>query len=176
MADIQNQIDSIKNWVNTKIYYHRKSTSLSIIKKELNYGEVWNCDLGFNIGQEKNKKRPVLILSNNKINRSGKVLVLCITDAKDKINNQGFPQESSWYLLYSNTNIQEKMYKKYRKIPNNQNQYYFLDKDSIVQCEEIKSVSKARFDLKKGKLGNLHNDDIKIIKKKLAKVFCIDTI
>lgn len=42
----------------------------------------WFCDLGYNIGTEKNNMRPVLVMSNNKINNSEKVVVVCITDAK----------------------------------------------------------------------------------------------
>lgn len=34
--------------------------------------------------------RPVLVMSNNKINNSEKVVVVCITDAKEKANANNF--------------------------------------------------------------------------------------
>ncbi len=47
--------------------------------------------------------RPVLVMSNNKINNSEKVVVVCITDAKGKVNARCLPIQDSWFLLYSDT-------------------------------------------------------------------------
>ncbi|WP_278603914.1 type II toxin-antitoxin system PemK/MazF family toxin, partial [Blautia massiliensis (ex Durand et al. 2017)] len=38
--------------------------------RQVLHGQIWFCDLGYNIGTEKNKMRPVLVMSNNKINNS----------------------------------------------------------------------------------------------------------
>ena len=40
--------------------------------------------LGYNIGTEKNKMRPVLVMSNNKINNSEKVVVVVLPMQKEK--------------------------------------------------------------------------------------------
>ena len=49
--------------------------------------ESFSCLLytSYNIGTEKNKLRPVLVMSNNRINNSEKVVIICITDAKGKV-------------------------------------------------------------------------------------------
>lgn len=52
--------------------------------------------------------RPVLVISNNKINNSEKVVVVCITDAKGKVNARCLPIQDSWFLLYSDTEDEEK--------------------------------------------------------------------
>ena len=42
--------------------------------------------------------RPVLVMSNNKINNSEKIVVVCITDAKGKTNANNLPVQDSWFL------------------------------------------------------------------------------
>ena len=90
--------------------------------------------------------RPVLVMSNNKINNSEKVVVVCITDAKGKVNARCLPIQDSWFLLYSDTEDEEKQVIPGRTIPASMHTYEFLDKDSMIQCEEIRAVSKARLD------------------------------
>ncbi|MEL7571300.1 MAG: type II toxin-antitoxin system PemK/MazF family toxin, partial [Eubacteriaceae bacterium] len=90
-------------WLSKKLNYHRIAEFKSVKEKNVNPGEVWFCDLGYNIGAEKNKRRPVMIVSNGKINRKNKVLVACITDAKNKLNERNLPAQDSWYLLFSST-------------------------------------------------------------------------
>lgn len=161
---------NIGNWVSKKFYYHKTSTFKRVRNMQINSGEIWTCDLGFNVGEEKNKLRPILIVSNNNINRTGKVIVLTITDAKGKVNAYNLPQHNSWFLLYSNTLDPNSMFTLGRTIPQKQNAYSCITKDSIIQCEEIKSISKARLIQK---LGNIDSGDFDIIKKKLKKVFDI---
>lgn len=162
---------NIAKWLSYKLNYHKISNHNSVKRKQVNIGEIWECHLGYNIGEEKNKKRPILVLSNNRINRSGKIVVACITDAKDKTNQANLPQHNSWYLLFSNTTDPNKMHKPNRQIPSNAHIYNFLDKDSIVQLESIRTVSKAR--LPKYKKGDIHPDDFKKIRAKLKNVFNI---
>lgn len=171
--DIASEFYNIGTWLSTKLHYHKISEFREVKKKIVSFGQVWYCDLGFNIGQEKNKMRPVIVISNNKINRTGKIIIICITDAKGKLNSRNLPAQDSWYLLYSGTNENDKMFKPGRLIPQNQNIYKFLDKDSVVQCEEIRAVSKARLDISKGCIGKIEEEDLKFIKMKLKRVFNI---
>lgn len=168
---MRNDYFNIGTWIKEKMNYHKQSDYKSIKHKQINQMEIWICDFGYNIGQEKNKKRPVIILSNNRANRSGKVLVAPITDAANKINNSNLPIQNTWYLLYSETRILSKMFKPNRVIPKNATSYYWLDKDSIIQCEEMTSVSKAR--LLKSKIGDLEKDDWNKLIKKINNVFDI---
>lgn len=166
-----NDYFNIGSWIKDKMNYHKHSDYNKIKYKQINQMEIWICDFGYNIGQEKNKKRPVIILSNNRANRSGKVLVAPITDANNKINKSNLPMQNTWYLLYSDTAIGSKMFKPNRVIPKNAKSYYWLDKDSVIQCEEMASVSKAR--LLKSKIGKLENDDWNKLILKINNVFDI---
>lgn len=163
---------NIGKWVGDKLHYHKISYYNSIKRKQVLQGEIWECDLGYNIGEEKNKKRPVLVVSNNFINRTGKVIVACITDAKGKIKpSSHVPYYDSWHLLYSNTTDDNKMFRPGRTIPKKAISYSFLDKDSVVQCEELRFVSKAR--LSANKCGSIDPRDFTKIQDKLKNVFDI---
>lgn len=162
---------NIGSWLSKKMQYHNISSHNRIKRKQINQGEIWKCDLGFNIGEEKNKERPVVVISNNKVNRTGKIVVAPITDAIGKINQHGLPQHNTWYLLHSNTTDSNKMYLPGRTVPKNATQYRNLTKDSIIQCEELRSISKAR--LLHNKIDDLNPNDLDQLKKKIKKVFDI---
>ena len=115
--------------------------------------------------------RPVLVVSNNKINRSEKVVALCITDAKGKMNHRDLPNQDSWYLLYAATSNEDKKFRPARPIYPGNMPYAFLETDSLVQCEEIKAVSKARFDFAKGCIGTLMPLDLSRIKVKFLRTY-----
>ena len=44
--------------------------------------------------------------------------------------------------------------------------YEFLDKDSMIQCEEIRAVSKSRLDANRGCIGTLTPEDFNLVKGK----------
>lgn len=161
----------IASWLKDKLNYNRISRYNKSKNRQVLHGEIWFCDLGYNIGTEKNKMRPVLVISNNKVNRSEKVVVVCITDAKGKINEKCFPLRDSWFLLYSNTNDKNKQVIPGRVVPQYAKAYDFLDKDSIVQCEEIRAVSKARLNTGRGCIGMLDSKDFALIKEKIKRTY-----
>jgi hypothetical protein len=99
--------------------------------------------LGYNVGTEKNKIRPVLVVSNSKINQAEKVMVLVITDAKGKLNSNDLPLQDSWYLLYSDTSDDNKKIYPDRMIKKGNSAYRFLEKDSGY----IINVSSRPYDL-----------------------------
>lgn len=169
-ADAQ-EYYNIAAWLKEKVGYHNSSKSFSVKHRQILYGQIWYCDLGYNVGTEKNKTRPVLVVSNNKVNRSEKVVVICITDAKGKLNANNLPAQDSWFLLYSNTTDPGKMIYPGRVVPQNMYAYPFLDKDSIVQCEEIRAVSKARFDVSRGCVGTLIPTDAVLLQNKFKRVY-----
>lgn len=49
--------------------------------------------------------------------------------------------------------------------------YDFLEKDSMVQCEEIRAVSKARLDAVRGCVGTLTPEDFEMVKGKFRKAY-----
>ncbi|MHB8125763.1 MAG: type II toxin-antitoxin system PemK/MazF family toxin [Desulfitobacteriaceae bacterium] len=168
MTLLELQLINMGKWLSKKIDYHTISDRTRY--KQINLGEVWQCDLGFNIGEEKNKERPVLIISNNKVNRTGKVVIACITDAIGKINQFNLPQFNTWYLLYTDTTDPTKMFLPSRIIPASTPRYSFLSKDSIVQFEEIRAVSKARLIRR---LGVIDPIDSQRLQQKIKNVFDI---
>ncbi|WP_134687535.1 type II toxin-antitoxin system PemK/MazF family toxin [Brevibacillus migulae] len=162
------EILQMSQWLHQQQTYHR--THHAHKTKKVVAGEVWQCDLGFNIGEEKNKSRPVLVMSNTDINRTGKAIILPITDADGKIKPNGLPKYDSWFLLFADTTDPTKMYAPGRRVQRRATPYTFLDKDSVVQCEEVRSVSKARLLYKRG---DLAPSDILIIKRLVKGVFDI---
>jgi len=166
-----NELTLLGIWNASKFKYHNASKINKIKRMQVNQGEVWYCDLGYNVGTEKNKSRPVLVISNNKINRSGKVVVLCLTKAQGKTNQQDLPDQDSWYLLYSNTNIESQKLRPNRPIIQGNIPYNFLDRDSLVQCEEVRSISKSRLDQGRRCIGRLTPKDISNIKKKFLRTY-----
>ncbi len=161
---------NIGNWLSKKMNYHKQAGTNRVKSMQVNKGEIWNCDLGYNIGEEKNKIRPVVVLSSNNVNRTGKVLVAPITDAKGKTNVHNLPQHPSWFLLFSNTADPQKMHRVGRSIPRKALGYTILEKDSIIQCEEMRCLSKARL---LGKRGDLYQRDLELLPKQIKKVFDI---
>lgn len=49
--------------------------------------------------------------------------------------------------------------------------YDFLDKDSMVQCEEIRAVSKSRLDAARGCIGTLTPEDFEMVKGKFRRAY-----
>jgi len=162
---------SIASWLKDKVNYNRISKYKSSRNRQVLNGEIWYCDLGYNVGTEKNKLRPVLVVSNNKINNSEKVVVVSITDAKGKLNANNLPAQDSWLLLYSNTTDDDKMFSPGRTIPSTMHSYSFLDKDSMLQCEEIRAISKSRLDATKGCIGKLEPNDFALFESKFKRCY-----
>lgn len=162
---------NIAAWQKEKVNYNRISKFNVNKRRQVLHGQIWYCDLGYNIGTEKNKMRPVLVMSNNKVNNSEKVVVVCLTDAKGKTNANNLPVQDSWFLLYSATEDEDKMLSPGRTVPNHMHTYDFLEKDSMVQCEEIRAVSKSRLDVFRGCIGTLTPEDFKMVKEKFKRAY-----
>lgn len=135
-------------------FYAKESTVKDIV---INKGEIFNCLLGENIGHETNKKRPVLIISGDFYNRNMTVVTvvpLSTTIKRKTINKNGRRRS---VLRYS-THIELKKEK-----------YDFLDADSVVMLEQIKTVCKTRIAEKLGDLqgsiemGNIQSKLIKYL-------------
>lgn len=89
---------------------------------------IYLCNLGENIGSEQSELRPVLIVSNNKINRGNNVLVVPLsTKLRTMTNKKGkeVPRYNTHFFL-----TPEK--------------YTFLKEKSVVKCEHLTTVSKVR--------------------------------
>ncbi|HEP3822449.1 TPA: type II toxin-antitoxin system PemK/MazF family toxin [Streptococcus pyogenes] len=129
--------------------FFRLRSGMSWWEKEK--GEVFWCDLGENIGQETNKKRPVVVLSSSKRNkRLSHATVAPITSmirykkTGDATSGLKYP----FHFLMKN------------------NVYQFLDNDSVIKLEQLRTISKNRLD--GYPIGQLSDEDLKIINKKIS--------
>lgn len=136
----------IGSWIVDKLKYEELAQYESTNKLQVNQLEIWECDFGFNIGQEKNKKRPVVVLSRNSLNQGGKVLVAPITDARGKmhIRKPFQPRFLNWFVLHTASTNPLHWYNPNRQIPRSATVYNCLSKDSMIHLEAMRSVSKAR--------------------------------
>lgn len=148
----------LRNWNETKIaishdWIENEGRHMS---RTIRRGGVFLCDLGENIGSEQNGVRPVLVISNNRINGpSGQVKVIPLSSRlrTKRVTRNGqieiIPQVYSHYFL--------KMQK-----------YNFLNRDSAVKVEALTTVSKSRL---KRYLGTVQEEDLNKIIVRLKWVF-----
>ncbi|WP_304459514.1 type II toxin-antitoxin system PemK/MazF family toxin [Alicyclobacillus sendaiensis] len=110
-------------------------------------GSVVNVFFGENVGFEKTGTRPAVVISNDTINKtSGNIIVAPLTDVANKA---GKKMLSTQYILRKSNNP-------------------FLKMDSIVQCEDMRVVSKARVgDL----IGFIHPSDKANLDKRIKACF-----
>lgn len=140
-------------WVEKKerlaLDFFRLKNGMSWWSKEK--GEIFWCDLGENIGDEANKKRPVVILSSSKRNKRLSHIVVAPLTSTIKYKKTDDPSSGLKYTFHFL--IQK-------------NKYPFIENDSVIKLEQIRTVSKNRLD--GYPIGKLSVKDIEIINKKLS--------
>ncbi|KEH88404.1 hypothetical protein Z966_03885 [Clostridium novyi A str. NCTC 538] len=116
-------------------------------------GGVFNIELGMgNLGGEKNKKRPCLVITRNELNNGDTVVIIPLsTKLKSKKDSAG-----KIVPMYKNHMILRK------------SKYSFLKDDSCVKCEDIRAVDKVRI---KEHLGNIDKMDMQLLKKRVLYAF-----
>ena len=111
--------------------------------KTIYRGGIFHAEMGTaNIGGEKNKTRPVLVISPNNMNKGHTVLVVPLS-TKFKLKPNGTPLYNNQYLLHK---------KDYPK----------LDTDSMVKFEDIRSIDVVRL---RGHIDNVNSRQMKDMKK-----------
>lgn len=119
---------ALSRWLTIKMYLQEKFERNNGRRWFTPRGSIYTCHFGENIGDEKNGTgRPVLVVSSDNINRkSGNVVVVTLS------KNVKWRDDSKTILKYDTHWV---LYKR---------NYPELEYDSAVQCEDIKTVSKAR--------------------------------
>lgn len=113
--------------------------------------------LGENVGFEKNKVRPAIVVSVDSNNQtSGNVAIVPLTKEENKVDRTTGKPISKKSLA-----SQYKLFK---------SKYSKLDYNSIVQCEDVRIVSKARIG---DVIGFIDDTDMKQISKRLKYFFGI---
>lgn len=127
------------------------------ISRSLSKGSIHLCQLGENIGSEQSEERPVIIVSNDRINSTSPnvmIIPLSKTLKKKTIKNrkgviQEVPKVGTHFFLTKNN-------------------YSFLDYDSAAMAEGITAVSKIRI----GKhLGSISDKDLTAVLSRLKWIF-----
>lgn len=141
-------------WTGTKVKLHNRHTVNDQATVNIPIYSIYTCLLGENVGYEKgdNKARPVLVISNEEINkRSGNVIIVPLS------KNIKWKDTEKTKLRYDSHYVLKKS--KYTK----------LAFDSAIQCEDIRVVSKARLGSYVCNLSDPY--DIKQIKKRIKYTF-----
>lgn len=148
-----NKNDNIRNagyWLSRKIelielkHFNKENN----INNEALRGGVFNVELGTgNIGGEKNKKRPCLVISRNALNAGDTIVIIPLSTKYKKrfTNGVEYPMYKNHYLL-------------------KKSKYPFLDANSCIKCEDIRNVDKIRL---VDHLGNIDTADLDEIKKRI---------
>lgn len=141
------KISKLRSWESRKELLADSCYKNNVKSRYAFKGSIYMTWLGENIGNEINKKRPAIVISNNKYNiRSQNVIVLPLTKKMlFRSKNSTIPKYSYHYFLYMN-------------------KYDFLNFDSCVECEQIRTVSKSRISYH---LGDISSEDLNNIIKKL---------
>jgi mRNA interferase MazF len=114
------------------------------IKSSIFRGGIFNVELGEgNIGGEKNKKRPCLVISHNNLNKGDTVVVIPLTTKfpYDLVDGVKIPKYKNHYIFYKAN-------------------YSFLDNDSCIKCEDIRMVDKVRVKEHLGNISVTHLDKL----------------
>lgn len=150
---------ALNTWNGVKIILAKEfiDDEVNQINRKPVKGSVHLCQLGENIGSEQGEERPVVIVSNNRINStSPNVIIVPLSKALKKktiINRKKrkieVPRVGTHYFL-------------------KKNKYTFLDYDSAAMAEGLKTVSKIRL----GKhLGKIDDKDLQAISSRIKWIF-----
>ena len=118
-----------------QLILHKNATGASQIVQAYR-GAIFDAELGEgNIGGEKNKTRPVLVISPNNLNK-GHTVVIVPLSTKFQLGSNGLPKYKNHYLL-------------------KKADYSFLDKDSVVKFEDIRSIDVVRLRQLRGNVSKI---------------------
>lgn len=152
---MSNKYEDFFRWLPTKLMLQEKFDANNQRSILFPRGAVYTCYMGENIGHEKSKlqARPCLIVSTDSINsRSSNVIIVPLsTNIKYSDPRTGKLRYPSHYVLKKS---------KYNK----------LLRDSAVQCEDIRTVSKSRLGQR---IVIIDKTDMDNIKKRLKTVLQI---
>lgn len=152
---MNNKYENLLRWTAHKLKLQDKFKRNDMSSLNVPRGCIYTCYFGENIGREKSRleARPCVVISTDGINRkSSNVVVIPMS------KNIRYKGKSTSELKYSWHYVLRK------------DKYTKLNYDSVVQCEDIRSVSKVRL----GKfICRIDKEDMNNIKKRLKKALQI---
>lgn len=155
MWDKNKNIRDSSHWMarKTELIELKENQILTSTRQTIYRGGIFNVELGNgNIGGEKNKIRPCLVISKDSMNRGDTVIVIPLsTKFKIKTTSGGviIPYYKHHYII------------KKSKHP-------FLIQDSCLKTEDVRSVDKVRI---RDLLGNIDVVEFNSIKSRITDAF-----
>ena len=146
-----NKYEALYRWSCHKLKIQERFERNNQIHVKYPRGAIYTCYMGINIGHEKSRleARPCLIVSTDEINKKSSNIIV-VPLSKEIKYKKGSTMELAYPWLYVLLRA------KYNK----------LTCDSVVQCEDIRCVSKSRM----GKfITKIDLGDMNEIKKRLKK-------
>jgi len=119
------------------------------INPQIFRGGIFNIDLGSgNVGGEKNKIRPCLVISRNTLNSGDTIVIVPLTTKFPYkiVRSKKVPRYNNHFIFYKS-------------------KYNFLRDDSCIKFEDIRCVDKVRV---KELIGNISPDDLKLLKNRIT--------
>lgn len=153
---IENKYENFFRWMSNKLRIQDRFSKNNQMYVKYPRGAIYACYFGENIGHEKSRleARPCVIVSNNRINyKSTSIIVVPLTKEIKYLDPSTKSElKYEWHYVLRRT------------------KYVQLNFDSAVQCEDIRSVSKARM----GKyICTIDKKDMDELKKRLKKTLQI---
>nr|DAE06845.1 MAG TPA: PemK-like protein [Siphoviridae sp. ctL0q1] len=148
---IMNKYEALYRWSCHKMKIQENFERNNQIHIKYPRGAVYTCYMGVNIGHEKSRleARPCLIVSTDEINKKSSNVIIVPLSKEIK-----YKKDSATELAYPWHYVLQKA--KYSK----------LTYDSVVQCEDLRCVSKSRM----GKfIMKIDPEDLGEIKKRLKR-------
>lgn len=131
-------------------------------------GAIFHCELGENIGNELSKSRPVLVISESSRNKKGNnVTVIPLLSAYHKLKNESLKQKYRQNKQYQFN--PSDYYIRPTQFLLMKSQYGKLKNDSLVICESITTVSKARLSVKSTE--KVNESTMREIEKRILNTF-----
>lgn len=133
-------------------------------------GEIWNCELGVNVGSEQSQDRPVLIIQNDENNKvSPNTIVVPLTRAIHRLDKT--VTGASGFIF--DESVAESLKVNLRKtevliLPDEakEDDGSILPEPSVIMCQNIKEISKSRL---KDKITSVNDEKWVDINKALAE-------
>jgi mRNA interferase MazF len=126
---INNKYENMFRWMSNKLKIQDKFQKNDQRNVKYPRGSIYTCHFGENIGHEKSRleARPCVVVSNNRINyKSTNIVVIPLTKEIKYKDGSNIELRYEWHYVLKKS------------------KYCNLNYDSAVQCEDIRSVSKAR--------------------------------
>lgn len=148
------KVTDLRAWGHSKINQQRnyERRMYRQDRKAIVRGNIYNVNLGYNLGHEIDKLRPALVISNQLYNESPNGMATIIPLTKDIVEDEnGIPSYDFHFIL--------------RK-----EEFSFLANDSTLELDQIRAVSRKRID-NGWIIGSLDESTLDSIQQKLSSFF-----